>query len=246
MVGDVRQNIYTKQNKDNKMIKKGFTLAEVLITLAIIGVIAAISVPSLIQKTNQAELITAWKKEFATISQAANKYAFESGTIPNYTTGNKYITAFQNYVKYIKTCDSTALDGVCWHNANEWYKLNGAAYSSSFNSNTEWGAAIANDGSMWAFQSGTGSCAASPTNYNDVSQRCAGVSIDVNGFKKPNTVGKDIFRVMLFADGTVTPISSDTVSTGTTKINAACDSTTIDTYSEYGWGCSSEYLYKSK
>lgn len=50
-----------------------FTLAEVLVTLAIIGVIAAISVPTLLQSTNNAEAKTQWKQNYAVMSQATNQ-----------------------------------------------------------------------------------------------------------------------------------------------------------------------------
>ncbi len=40
----------------------GFTLAEVLITLVIIGVIAALTLPSLINKTNNQETVSKLKK----------------------------------------------------------------------------------------------------------------------------------------------------------------------------------------
>lgn len=42
--------------------KNAFTLAEVLITLGIIGVVAAMTIPTLMNKTNDAELKSAYKK----------------------------------------------------------------------------------------------------------------------------------------------------------------------------------------
>ena len=53
------------------MIKKqGFTLAEVLITLGIIGVVAAMTIPTLISNTNGAQFKTAYKKALSTLNQA--------------------------------------------------------------------------------------------------------------------------------------------------------------------------------
>ena len=49
--------------------RKGFTLAEVLITLAVIGVVAAMVIPALLNSTNQAELKTGLKKSLATLNQ---------------------------------------------------------------------------------------------------------------------------------------------------------------------------------
>lgn len=55
------------------MIKKGFTLAEVLITLAIMGVVAALTIPGLIANTQGKQYSTAYKKAVATLGQGVNK-----------------------------------------------------------------------------------------------------------------------------------------------------------------------------
>ena len=76
----------------------GFTLAEVLITLGIIGVVAAMTIPTLISNTNGAQFKTAYKKALSTLNQAVlmniamedtdfstlNKETV-SGTAPNIT-----------------------------------------------------------------------------------------------------------------------------------------------------------------
>ena len=49
---------------------KGFTLAEVLITLGIIGVVAAMTMPTLINSTQGAQYKTAYKKALSVLSQA--------------------------------------------------------------------------------------------------------------------------------------------------------------------------------
>ena len=48
----------------------GFTLAEVLITLGIIGVVAAMTIPNLIANTNGAKFRSQFKKSISTLSQA--------------------------------------------------------------------------------------------------------------------------------------------------------------------------------
>lgn len=52
------------------MIKKGFTLAEVLITLAIIGVVATLTLPSLMTNTGEQQAKTALRKGINTLTEA--------------------------------------------------------------------------------------------------------------------------------------------------------------------------------
>ncbi len=65
--------------------KSAFTLAEVLITLVIIGVLAAMTVPSLMNNTNKKENIVRFKKSLSTINQALNRnkalYYFDMSSI---------------------------------------------------------------------------------------------------------------------------------------------------------------------
>ena len=60
-------------------MKKAFTLAEVLITMVVIGVVAAITVPSLLLTTEKKENVARYKKALSTINQAINRnYALHS------------------------------------------------------------------------------------------------------------------------------------------------------------------------
>lgn len=64
------------------MKKLGFTLAEVLITLMILGVIAAMTVPTLIQDTQKKEQVVQVKKGLSMINQAITmNYALEQETL---------------------------------------------------------------------------------------------------------------------------------------------------------------------
>ena len=61
--------------------RAGFTLAEVLITLGIIGVVAAMTIPNLIANTRSSQYRSAFKKAVSTLSQAARmseaQYGFD-------------------------------------------------------------------------------------------------------------------------------------------------------------------------
>ena len=53
-------------------MKRGFTLAEVLITLGIIGVVAAITIPNLMTHFQQEQTVTKLKKAYSVIIKLIN------------------------------------------------------------------------------------------------------------------------------------------------------------------------------
>ena len=58
--------------------KSAFTLAEVLITLGIIGVVAALTIPSLISNYQDKQFKTAYKKAYSDISQVVQEGIIEN------------------------------------------------------------------------------------------------------------------------------------------------------------------------
>lgn len=65
--------------------KSGFTLAEVLVTLMIIGVIAAMTIPSLMQNTAQQEYKAGFKKAVSMLNQAVTlNYALDGEDATNF------------------------------------------------------------------------------------------------------------------------------------------------------------------
>ena len=90
---------------------KGFTLAEVLVTLGIIGVVAAMPMPSLIANHNEKQTVVQLKKVYATLSNAYVSVLNEYGApadwgLPsrdNNESHDMFMAKFDNYLKYIKT-----------------------------------------------------------------------------------------------------------------------------------------------
>ena len=66
-----------------------YTLAEVLITLGIIGVVSALTMPSLINEIQDRQFIAKWKKAYSIISNAvysaSEEYEFCKGTFIEYS-----------------------------------------------------------------------------------------------------------------------------------------------------------------
>ena len=59
------------------MFKRAFTLAEVLITLGIIGVVSAMTLPTLMNKTQNKELHAQFQKVYSELNQVAMKFTVD-------------------------------------------------------------------------------------------------------------------------------------------------------------------------
>ncbi len=70
--------------------KSGFTLAEVLITLGIIGVVAALTMPTIIANYQKEKLISNLKRTYSILGQALVQSQYENGEIKNWDYGTSY------------------------------------------------------------------------------------------------------------------------------------------------------------
>lgn len=65
----------------------GFTLAEVLITLGIIGIVAALTMPALIANHRKKVILTSLKKAYATISNGIRMSEIDNGEVKDWPNG---------------------------------------------------------------------------------------------------------------------------------------------------------------
>ena len=87
------------------MSRKGFTLAEILITLTVIGVVAALTIPTLLQKTNDAELKTALKRDYGILAAGKLIANNNGGSLANVAFSYDQLkNLFLPHFNYIKTC----------------------------------------------------------------------------------------------------------------------------------------------
>ena len=231
--------------------KQGFTLAEILITLTVIGVVAALTIPTLLQNTNQAELKAGLKRTYADLSQATNMIVNDKGgTLVNafkYDTGGlkdseNLKNAFRDKLSYIKDCSGDSSyggtgNGVgaegCWHSTNNWKELNGTPVYTY----TTPGLILSN-GTLVFFKNESSGCTLNLSAYGATYTRCAYIDIDVNGFKQPNTMGKDIFEFSLTANSLIPAGAQGFFTPETTCIE---ESTAAG---NRGHGCTALYLYQ--
>ena len=80
------------------MRSKGFTLAEILITLSILGVVAVITIPNIIQKQKERIYVTRLKLAYSILSNAAE----QAIAIHRNDDWTKYGT-FRKYMRKMET-----------------------------------------------------------------------------------------------------------------------------------------------
>jgi len=179
----------------------GFTLAEVLITLGIIGVVAAMTMPTLINQTNGAQYKAAYKKALSAISQGVTlNVALEDVSFADASPAT-FLDKRMNVVKTVE-------------DANNDYKItlkSGSAYASAA---TNFGSGnttfFFNDGSVFSYKNyGANDKCENLTTKPAAGAVCRGL-IDVNGAKGPNkevmdaTNPTDVYPVY-FYDQTILP-----------------------------------------
>lgn len=205
-------------NRGWKSIKKtAMTLAEVLITLGIIGVVCAFTIPTLIKNTQDAEFKSALQKEVSVLSQATMQMASDNGGtlqgLFQYTNTSLNVNSLITYIPSLKVCNNNVDTNGCWHKNGNWYAYDGTKNNAT-NIYLNNGGIILKDGSLLLVSyTASSTCTNawmdmenSGTRNPEVGiQDCEIIFIDVNGFKGPNRTGKDIFALSLREPGIVYP-----------------------------------------
>lgn len=213
-----------------KKINLAFTLAEVLITLGIIGIVAAMTIPTLMKNIQDSQYKQAWKKEFSAMTQVSQRvFSDNGGNIKDLCTNGDhdcFKNFFKPYLNYTKECNNGDTIGKCWHNNGGSEKqLNGVSNPDELNTS----GLILNDGTLVYFRILSGGCTFSLT--STITDRCGNVNVDINGFTPPNVIGRDIFVIYI--------TSNNIYPGGITGDGGDCST------SGKGWGCGAQYLYNN-
>lgn len=185
----------------------GFTLAEVLITLLVIGVVAALTIPTLMANTQKAQYVTALKKAYTTWNQVLVQMSTDKGSPGDLsksdlfaagTTGATFGEEAVKYFNVVKICRAGE-SGCVTINSSTYTGLPKATWgedTTAFRFITADGMSYTIDRTAAANPdcSNDNSWFADPNIITAVSQSCGWLEVDVNGLKGPNNWGRDIFR----------------------------------------------------
>lgn len=234
----------------NNVCKKGFTLAEVLITLGIIGIVAAMTLPTLIQKNKEKQTVTALKSAYSIFSQAylmavkdngsVDEWGFNGIEAVEHEDGSKdYISEenaashkniydkFAKYLKVGKTCEPE--DESCLKVVTK-----GSIYSG-----------LLTNGMAFNFVTRSGSCNYKVGNGKNLENVCADLTIDVDGPSKgENAWGKDWFRFHITKYGIIPTGSANEKTNGSFSFEKGCLNANAATYGgQYGEACTAWVIY---
>ena len=173
----------------------GFTLSEILITLGILGVVAAFTIPSLMRKTQDMEYKSAAKKAFSVSAQVVTQMRAENGgNLDNYfATTDSFKPVFMTYFKVLKDCGNNDGCVATTTSSNIYSSLHGDKGNTTMGGEGQF---VTSDGMFF--------------NIQNIGNNVAGICIivDVNGYeKKPNKYGQDTFAFQIVND-TLVPMGS--------------------------------------
>lgn len=215
-----------------KCQRLGFTLAEVLITLGIIGVVAAMTLPALVNNAKNKELEAALRKNYSIIQQALQMYQAEHGVplTPDITgtqaQANSLTALIKPYFILLHDCGLSHITKCMPLPEGEENNHISRIYKTYNNNNLNLGLLddgqfVIKDGALILIE-----------NSGDVSDRRRLISVDVNGIsKKPNKWGHDLFTFQLMNNGKILPMGAS----GTIWGNEYCSTTSASNIN--GIGC---------
>ena len=211
-----------------------FTLAETLIVMGVIGVVAALTLPNLNQSTNNKEKVAKLLKVYSSLSDAYGRATavygpvdeqFNNDTCSNgggNTSGNnacakRFGERLTEFMKISKVC-GISTTGTCFASGQK--KNLAGTTSSSFNSANGYKFVTNDNVSMyvnfWTKQFN------STTENNEIKNAGADIHVDIDGPNSgSNTDGKDLFCFVVTTDGIVPRGVSHTTELFTTGSGAA-------------------------
>ena len=174
------------------MKRFGFTLAEVLITLGIIGVVAALTLPALITKYQKHQTVSQLKRVYSQLSNAVVSSEVVNDNCRQWdltlSAQDFFIKYFKDYLPIIKECKAGTKDR-CTSIAARLPLKNSSDQTGLMQNISKFYSVVLNNGTIIFMDS------------HENQGKIYLFSIDLNGDKGPNRNGRDVFHFAFTKDG---------------------------------------------
>lgn len=210
-----------------KNSKKAFTLTEVVIACAIIGIISALTIPSYLANSavQKNQYVAGLKKAYAEFDYATQQIkANNSGTLVGiFSSPDVGVTSYCKYMKCAKTCiPGSITSGGCFNAYTSIKTLNNITYWSNYDApGGESSGLLLADGTMVYLWVPGGARTACNFSANTLTTICAAIFVDVNGAKGPNVLGREMFSFWVLKNGLIPQGSIDDLNDYNTYCNTA-------------------------
>ncbi len=181
-------------------MKKAFTLAEVLVTLGIIGVVSAMTVPTLMNNHRKKVFVTQLQKVYTEVQQAFLQYKTDKNAISLTEAGLGSQSEVNNFLKtYFKTVTvCSKLDEPCIPHT-EYRNLAGNTVGDGIEDVNKWWGSV----NCAVLGSGAAICIEALSAHSSGGVKWSHILVDTNGLQGPNIGGRDVFFLAYFEDGTI-------------------------------------------
>jgi type II secretory pathway pseudopilin PulG len=181
-----------------------------LITLGIIGIVAALTMPSLVAKYQEKATATKLKKFYSVMLQAYVQAIAEHGTPDNwglmgYDSAQGVVNLMNILAPYLKVSKNCGTQPGCAPDVN--YKDLNGANNENIATRAYAGTMILADGTYAYFITRSADCTLVRGTSSELRNTCGNLYIDINGEKPPNRYGQDMFWFYL-AKNSIIPVGT--------------------------------------
>ena len=191
------QMVLFRQSIFKNSSKFAFTLAEVLITLGVIGIVAALTLPAVIGNYQKHVTVEKLKKVYSTLGQAMRLSEAQNGFMNDWNI-DMHTNIFEVYLKpYLNVVDFCYLPdcnkrGIHFGQEGNKYRAPAGAAENDF--------PIADNHAIYVLADGT-MLFVYPSLHNAY-YIISRIYVDLNGNKGPNRMGRDLFSLLLLSEST--------------------------------------------
>ncbi len=202
-----------------------------LVTLGIIGVVSAMTVPSLMQNYQRQSYVTQLHKIYNELSQAAVLYMNNKNAVDMVEAGLTSQAAVNNFIastfKIVQTCSGSVTP--CFPEISTYRKMSGKALTDGgFTTNTN-AYVLASGASIRPLYSLQGS-------------EIMNIIVDINGQKGPNIVGRDMMMIFMYRNGVIDDYNNGAWTAPLTEAQRNTNYNNCKSDANSTWGCFGKIL----